>query len=204
MINFENMGNRYIGKGLGIFSSLNLSYSGKYVEPISTNYRGYDIYECPPNGQGIVALEGLNILSGFNMASYDPVSANRLHLEIEAMRLAYRDRSAMLGDPDFENIPVVEWLSEDHASAERARIDINKRMPNIPPTNLPRHNDTVYLTVVDKDRNAVSFINTLFSSFGSEVGGAGIQSLPFHMNLPSGLNVGSVMDGAQCIKLSKL
>ena len=143
------------------------SYSGKYVEPIHTNYRGYDVYECPPNGQGIVALEGLNILSGFDMASYDPVSADRLHLEIEAMRLAYRNRNSILGDPDFGNVPVEEWLSEDHASAERAQIDISKRMQNIPPTSLPRHNDTVYLTVVDKDRNAVSFINTLFSSFGS-------------------------------------
>ena len=143
------------------------SYSGKYVEPIHTNYRGYQVYECPPNGQGIVALEGLNILSGFDMANYDPVSVDRLHLEIEAMRLAYRDRDINLGDPDFENIPIEEWLSEKYASARQAEININKRMPEIAPTSLPNHNDTVYLTVVDKERNAVSFINTLFYSFGS-------------------------------------
>ncbi|MAF48145.1 MAG: gamma-glutamyltransferase [Rhodospirillales bacterium] len=140
---------------------------GEYVTPIKTGYRGYEVYECPPNGQGIVALEMLNILSGFDLGSLDPVSAERLHLEIEAARLAYRDRGAALGDPDFSEIPVAAWLSAEHADAERARIDPGKRLPDLPASNLPRHEDTVYLTVVDKDRNAVSFINTLFFPFGS-------------------------------------
>ena len=143
------------------------NYNGKYVEPISTNYRGYDVFECPPNGQGIVALAALNILSGFDMGGLEAVSVERLHLEIEAIRLAYRDRNNALGDPDFEDIPVDQWLSEKHAAAERANIDVAKRMPDIPPSALPAHKDTVYLTVVDKDRNAVSFINTLFYMFGS-------------------------------------
>ena len=143
------------------------NYTGKYVTPISTNYRGFDVYECPPNGQGIVALAALNILSGFNMRDHDAVSVDRLHLEIEAIRLAYRDRNTVLGDPDFGNIPVDEWLSEKHAAQERAHISVDQRMPDIPWSRLPAHKDTVYLTVVDKDRNAVSFINTLFYMFGS-------------------------------------
>ena len=156
-------------KGLGGLHTLDdfASYTGKYVTPIQTNYRGFDVYECPPNGQGVVALAALNILSGFEMTKYEPVSADRLHLEIEAARLAYRDRNALLGDPEFDEIPVEQWLSQDYARTERAHINLNKRMPAFPPTNLPRHNDTVYLTVVDKNRNAVSFINTLFYSFGS-------------------------------------
>ena len=156
-------------KGLGGLHTLDdfTSYTGKYVTPIHTNYRGFDVYECPPNGQGIVALAALNILSGFDMTKYEPVSVDRLHLEIEAVRLAYRDRNIVLGDPEFENIPVEQWLSEEYARTEREHIDPNKRQNSIPPTSLPRHDDTVYLTVVDKHRNAVSLINTLFSSFGS-------------------------------------
>jgi gamma-glutamyltranspeptidase/glutathione hydrolase len=140
---------------------------GEYVTPIKTNYRGYDVYECPPNGQGIIALEMLNILSGFDLGSLDPVSPERLHLEIETARLAYRNRSNALGDPDFSEIPVAAWLSAAHADAERARIDPAKRLTGLPPSDLPSHDDTVYLSVVDKDRNAVSFINTLFAPFGS-------------------------------------
>ena len=140
---------------------------GDYVTPIKTDYRGYEIYECPPPGQGIVALEMLNILSGFDLAALDPLSVDRLHLEIEAARLAYRDRAAALGDPDLAPIPIDGWLSAAHADAERARIQLDRRMDRLPPSDLPRHEDTVYLTVVDKDRNSASFINSLFASFGS-------------------------------------
>jgi gamma-glutamyltranspeptidase/glutathione hydrolase len=143
------------------------NYTGKYVAPISTNYRGYDVYECPPNGQGIVALEGLNILSGFDLAAMEPHSAERFHLEIEATRLAYRDRDAVLADPDHADVPVEKWLSEEYAAEQRSLIDPDKRLADLPPSGLPPHKDTVYLTVVDKDRNAVSFINTIFASFGS-------------------------------------
>jgi len=156
-------------QGLGGLHTMDdfADYDGKYVTPVSTNYRGYDVYECPPNGQGIVALEGLNILSGFDLASMEPHSAERFHLEIEATRLAYRDRDAVLADPDHADVPVEKWLSEDYAAEQRALINPDKRMADLPPSGLPPHKDTVYLTVVDKDRNAVSFINTIFSSFGS-------------------------------------
>ena len=145
---------------------------GEYVRPISTNYRGYDVFECPPNGQGVVALAMLNILKGFDLARLDPVSVERLHIEIEAARLAYLDRDAVLADPAFSQIPVEEWLSEAHAAELRALIDPKRRRSNLPPSRLSEargapHYDTVYLTVVDKDRNAVSLINTLFWPFGS-------------------------------------
>jgi gamma-glutamyltranspeptidase/glutathione hydrolase len=141
--------------------------AGDYVTPIKTRYRGYDVYECPPAGQGIVALAMLNILSGFNLSSLDPSSADRYHLEIEAARLAYGDRNARLGDPGFSNVPVDEWLSASHADSLRARIDMDHCIDPLPPSDLPVHADTVYLTVVDRDRNAASFINSVFASFGS-------------------------------------
>jgi len=140
---------------------------GDYVTPIKIDYRGYEIYECPPPGQGLVALAMLKILSGFDLAALDPLSTDRFHLEIEAARLAYRDRAAALGDPNFSAIPVDTWLSAEHADVERSLIHRDRRMDKLPPSDLPRHEDTVYLTVVDKDRNSVSFINSLFASFGS-------------------------------------
>jgi gamma-glutamyltranspeptidase/glutathione hydrolase len=143
------------------------SARGDYVTPVKTDYRGYEVYECPPPGQGIVALAMLNILSGFDLAALDPLSVDRFHLEIEAARLAYNDRAAALGDPDFASIPVDDWLSAAHADAERARIHRDRRMASLPPSGLPNHEDTVYLTIVDADRNSVSFINSLFASFGS-------------------------------------
>jgi len=143
------------------------SASGEYVEPIRTSYRDFDIFECPPPGQGIVALAMLNILSGFDLGALDPFSAERLHLEIEAARLAYRDRNAALEDPAFAEIPVDDWLSAAHTDRLRTLIDPDKRIAEVPPSPLPRHEDTVYLTVVDRDRNAASFINSIFSGFGS-------------------------------------
>lgn len=141
--------------------------AGEHVTPIKTAYRGYEVYECPPAGQGIVALAMLNILSGFDLGGMDPLSADRFHLEIEAARLAYCDRNARLGDPDFSSVPVDDWLSASHADALRARITLERCIDPLPPSDLPVHADTVYLTVVDRDRNAVSFINSVFSSFGS-------------------------------------
>ena len=140
---------------------------GEYVEPIKTAYKGHEVWECPPNGQGIVALEMLNILGGMELDKLDPLSAERLHIEIEAARLAYCDREAVLADPAQSDVPVGKWLSGDYADEQRALIDRTRRMPALPPSPLAGHQDTVYLCVVDKDRNAVSFINTLFMSFGS-------------------------------------
>jgi gamma-glutamyltranspeptidase/glutathione hydrolase len=141
-------------------------YTGRYVEPIKTRFRDYDIHECPPNGQGIIALLILNILSGYEAAG-DPCSADRLHLEIEATRLAYAARDEWLADPDFTDIDVQRILSAEFAAMLRAKID-PQRASHVPPVvGMPDHLDTVYITVVDRERNCASFINSLFYGFGS-------------------------------------
>ena len=138
---------------------------GDYVEPISTDYRGYRVHECPPNGQGVIALLLLNVMGGFE-AGVQLITADRLHLELEACRLAYRARNLYVGDPAFSDIPVDALLSETYARELREAIDPVSANES-PQPGMPRHEDTVYITVVDKDRNACSFINTLFAGFGS-------------------------------------
>ena len=144
---------------------------GEYVEPIHTGYGGYAVHECPPNGQGIAALEMLNILAGFDLAAMEPLSAERLHLKIEAKRLAYGDRDALIADPAQVSVPVEHLLSDGHATALRARISAESAMVTMPPSPFPAHADTIYLCVVDRDNNAVSFINSLFQGFGSGLSG---------------------------------
>ena len=143
--------------------------AGEYVAPIRTTYRGYDVLECPPNGQGIIALLILNILSELSINDRDPLSIERLHLMVEATRLAYHDRNAFVADPRHCEVPVSDLLSPAHAKALRGCISPEKRMDPLPPPALPAHKDTVYISVVDKDRNAVSFINSLFQSFGTGI-----------------------------------
>jgi len=156
-------------KSLGGFHTLDdfAAAAGEYVNPVQTDYRGHKIFECPPNGQGMVALEILNILSGYDFNGMDPLSAERLHLELEASRLAYQDRNSFVADPHHAQVPVARLLSEAHAAALRAEINPERSMAELPAVLMPAHADTVYLCVVDKDRNAVSFINSLFNSFGS-------------------------------------
>lgn len=145
---------------------------GEYVTPIHSDYRGLRIHECPPNGQGMIALMMLNLLSGFDLASLDPAGVERLHLEIEAGRLAFRDRDAFLADPALADVPVEHLLSAEYSDELRAAIRPDRAL-ELPPPGLVAHSDTVYLTVVDRDRNAVSFINSLFNSFGSGLAAPG-------------------------------
>ncbi|MFO0996593.1 MAG: gamma-glutamyltransferase [Alphaproteobacteria bacterium] len=142
------------------------AYQPEYVEPIKTNYRGYDVFECPPNGQGIIVLMILNILSGFDLASLDPVGAERFHLQIEASRLAYRDRNLLVADPHRASVPIEQMLSKAYADEMRAHIRRDRAMAALPPSPFPTHNDTVYLCVVDGEGNAISFINSVFDGFG--------------------------------------
>jgi gamma-glutamyltranspeptidase/glutathione hydrolase len=144
--------------------------AGEYVEPVSTTYRDAGIFQMPPNNQGITALLMLNILGGFDLAKLDPLGAERLHLEIEAGRLAYRDRDALIADPKHVKVPVKEMLSAEYATRLRGLIDRNAALANLPPP-LMQNSDTVYLCVVDRDRNAVSMINSTYYSFGSGVVG---------------------------------
>ncbi|MCF6368982.1 gamma-glutamyltransferase family protein [Rhizobium halophilum] len=141
---------------------------GEYVETIKTSFRGYDIHECPPNGQGIIALMILNILSHFP-GSGDPLNVNRLHVEIEATRLAYAARQQLLVDPAKAEVPVDYLLSDRLAKELAAKIDLDRAIEDLPQFNEKAHTDTVYICVVDEDRNAVSFINSIFSPYGSGI-----------------------------------
>jgi len=147
-----------------------------WVDPISTDYRGFTIYELPPNGQGAVALEMLNILEGYEIGRLKPNSPEYLHLLIEAKKAAFKDRDEFITDPEFENIPIHRFLSKDYAQKIRESIDRDQALP---PAEQPLNrggSETVYVSAVDRDRNAVSFISSLFMPFGSGqvVDGTGI------------------------------
>ncbi len=142
-------------------------HEGEYVTPIKTGYRGVEVYQCPPNGQGIVTLIMLNIMSGFDLATLDPLGADRMHIAAETARLAYRDRDALIADPAKAEVPVEMLLSSDYADAMRGLIRPDRALSNLPPPGMGDHRDTVYLTVVDRDRNAISIINSLDPGFGS-------------------------------------
>ncbi len=144
------------------------SADGEYVQPISTSYRSHEIHECPPNGGGLAALTMLNVLQGFDLADLDPGGSKRLHLEIEASRLALADRDAHICDPHHGTVPVEQLLSAAHTAHLRSRIDPGRALELIDSTGrMPRHEDTTYVCVVDKDRNAVSLISSVFGAFGS-------------------------------------
>jgi len=140
-------------------------HRGDYAAPVSTSYRGLRIWECPPPGQGLTVLLLLNIL-GTQPPADGALSVERCHLQIEAGKLAYAERDRHVGDPDFSRVPVKRLLSAAHAKTLAARIDSKRAMPAAPPALAP-HPDTTYLTIVDKDRNAVSFINSIYYGFGS-------------------------------------
>jgi gamma-glutamyltranspeptidase/glutathione hydrolase len=145
------------------------SHVSTWEEPISVTYRGLRVYECPPNGQGITALIALNILEGFDLASLASLSTERMHLMIEAMRLAFADARWYVADPAFSNIPVKELLSKEYANERRKLID-PKRATFDPKRGTPvNSSDTVYLSVADKFGNACSFINSNYWGFGTGI-----------------------------------
>ncbi|WP_395457070.1 gamma-glutamyltransferase family protein [Azospirillum melinis] len=140
---------------------------GEYVTPIRTDYRGRTIHECPPNGQGIIALMILNILKRFRPTG-DPLDPDSLHMEIEATRLAYAARDAFLADPAQTGPSMVEHLLSDALANElAARIDTARALEIGEVFDAVEHKDTVYIAVVDKDRTAVSFISSIFHPYGS-------------------------------------
>ena len=144
------------------------SCKGEYVEPISTEFRGHEVYECPPNGQGVIALLALNIIEQCDLANASASNLERICCEIEAGRRAYADRALYVADPDFCDIPVEMLLSREHAAQLLASISSDGSCGTPAPAwSGPAHNSTVYITVVDSDRNACSFINSLFDGFGS-------------------------------------
>ena len=147
-------------------------HNAEFVTPIQLNWRGYDVFQCPPNGQGIVGLMILGMLGGLPTAPDGPRGTLRAHRHIEAARLAYRDRDAFVADPGQVDVPVKKLLSPEYLTALRGLIDDTKAMRQLPLAGeamMPPHRDTIYLCVVDKDGNACSFINSLFEGFGSAI-----------------------------------
>jgi gamma-glutamyltranspeptidase/glutathione hydrolase len=143
-------------------------HTSTWVEPLSTNYRGYDVWELPPNGQGIAVLQMLNILEGFDLRAMGHNSAAYLHHHVEAKKLAYEDRAKFYADPEFSDIPVAELISKEYARRRRELINPTRAARRVAAGD-PRleRGDTVYLTVADNDRNMVSLIQSNYAGFGS-------------------------------------
>lgn len=142
--------------------------AGEYVAPISATYRGWTVHECPPNGQGVIALMILKILERFK-PKLDPLDVDNLHIAVEATRLAYAARDAWVADMDVAKVPVEHLLSDEMADALAARIDPARATDPLPALPSVEHSDTVYISVVDRDRNAVSLINSIFHPYGSGI-----------------------------------
>tara|TARA_B100000686_G_scaffold219200_1_gene226246 strand:+ start:1374 stop:2966 length:1593 start_codon:yes stop_codon:yes gene_type:complete len=140
-----------------------------YVEPISANYRNVKVYECPPNGQGVIALMIMKLLEGFSFNEMEVNSASRIHLQAEATKIAFSHRSHYLADPEFSDVPVSNLLSGSYIENLRSLIKIDSCIKNTYKPDLPKHDNTVYISVVDQNKNAVSLINSIFKSFGSGI-----------------------------------
>lgn len=159
---------KYAQQNNGFLTLADLAeHKSEWVEPVSTSYRGYTVFECPPNGQGITALLTLNILEGMDLSPQHTPPDSYYHTLIEATKLAFADRNRYIADPVFAKVPVAQLLSKEYAAKRRARIDPKKAAESVTAGVLLNHGDTTYLAVVDKDRNAVSFINSIFEIFGS-------------------------------------
>ncbi len=146
-------------------------YSSEWVQPISTTYHGWTVYELPPNGQGIAALMMLDIMERFPLASYGHDSTDALHVMIEAKKLAYADLLRYVGDPRFSHVPVAAMLSKRYAAARAALIDMTRANCNVAPgkPTLATTGDTTYLTAVDAQGNMVSLIQSNYQEFGSRL-----------------------------------
>jgi gamma-glutamyltranspeptidase/glutathione hydrolase len=192
----------------------------EFVEPISLDWRGMTVYQCPPNGSGLLVLQLLGILEGFETPEGGPISAERYHRHIEAARLVYRDRDAFLADPDHMQRTVAALTDKAYLAGLRGLIRDDRAMKEMPPAgqaDWEKHKDTVYLCVVDEEGNACSFINSLFEGFGSgilaERSGVMLQNRGFGFRLQEGhvncigpnkrplhtIIPGMVMKDGQCI-----
>ena len=143
-------------------------HSSTWVEPVSTNYRGYDVWELPPNGQGIATLQILNLIEKFDLSAMGHNSAEYLHTLIEAKKIAYEDRARFYADMSFVDVPVKALVSKAYAERRRSLLDPNHASKKLDPGD-PQlsHGDTIYLTVADDERNMVSLIQSNYRGFGS-------------------------------------
>ncbi len=171
-------------------------YSAEWVEPISVDYRGWRVYELPPNGQGLAVLQMLNIMEAFPVAPEGAVCATELHKRIEAMKLAYADAWRYNGDPRTSRIPLRGLLAKDYGRLRARAIDPVRANPGVRP-GLPASSDTVYLAVVDREGNIASWIQSIYAGFGSGIvadgmgftlqnRGAGFTLDPEHPNVLAG------------------
>ncbi len=143
-------------------------HASEWVVPVSTNYRGWDVYELPPNGQGIAALQLLNILEGFDIAAMGFGSAEFVHVFVEAKKLAYEDRARFYADMAFANVPVDWLISKEYARERRDLISLERAAKSYPAGSGPLEDgDTIYLTVADTDGNMVSLIQSNYRGMGS-------------------------------------
>ncbi|MDH3380878.1 MAG: gamma-glutamyltransferase, partial [Gammaproteobacteria bacterium] len=142
------------------------SHQSQWIEPVSTNYRGYDVWELPPNGQGIAALQMLNILEGYDVRAMGFGSPEYVHLFVEAKKLAYEDRARFYADADFNDIPVRRLISKRYARARRKLIDPSRAAESYD-AGEPRGGDTIYLTVADSQGNMVSLIQSNYRGMGT-------------------------------------
>jgi gamma-glutamyltranspeptidase/glutathione hydrolase len=164
-----------------------------FVDPISRPWRGMEVFQCPPNGSGLLVLMILGIIDTLGTAEQGFLSVERFHRHIEAARLAYRDRDAFLADPSQVEVPVAKLISDGYLAKLAALISDDRAMAAMPEAgeaDWQRHKDTVYLSVVDRDGNACSFINSLFEGFGSGIyaaeAGVMLQNRGFGFRLQEG------------------
>ena len=150
------------------------THRGEWVEPVSTNYRGYDVWELPPNGQGIAALQMLNILEGYDLKSYGFGSPEHLHLFVEAKKLAFEDRARYYADPGFARAPVARLISKEYAAERRKLIDMDKAATTVAPGEFKTQGDTIYLTTADRHGNMVSLIQSNYRGMGSGMAPTGL------------------------------
>jgi gamma-glutamyltranspeptidase / glutathione hydrolase len=145
-------------------------HQADWIEPVSTNYRGYDVWELPPSGQGIAALQMLNFLEPHDVASMGHGSPDFLHLFTEAKKLAFADRARFYADPSLVEVPTAELISKEYARKRAQRLSMDRAAADVPPGD-PRlgRSDTIYLTVVDEERNCCSLIQSVYYNFGSFV-----------------------------------
>ena len=157
----------YVRKEGGFLSMRDFTdHQSDWIEPVSTNYRGYDVWELPPNGQGIAVLQILNVLENYDIKSMGFGSADYIHTFVEAKKLAFEDRAKFYADPAFNQLPVQGLISKEYAKERNKLINPNRAAKTFPAGN-PEHGNTIYLTTADKDGNMVSLIQSNYRGMGS-------------------------------------
>ena len=159
---------QYMQKNGGFLAYEDMSsHKGDWIEPVSTNYRGYDVWQLPPNGQGIAVLQILNLMELFDLSDMDSMSPDYVHLFTEVKKIVYEDRAKYYSDISFNDIPVVELISKEYASKRSELIDLKNARDSIPDGSPGNYGDTIYLTTADSEGNMVSLIQSNYRGMGS-------------------------------------